>query len=269
MTVERSNIRLIDPEELEKKSESVPVETPIPEVNTWVIDDLPSRSVFYNGKTLIGRPLTVLEVKKITSITADNVDEIIDGVLKSAVSGIDINDICVGDKLYILYWLRAQTFINDGFRVPYTCDICEKQSTYHFTVANMEQNYLNPEFNMSWLTFTNPLDNKIISYYPRTINDENKARYFFGKMSKSIPLDIDLLNIAIQIKTIDNNPVNLTEAYNYLLKDSQNFSILASYMSRTEFSISPYFTITCDECGEHGHTAISFRPEFLFPTYRV
>jgi hypothetical protein len=238
------------------------------DVNVWEIKGLPSRGVFYQFP-LTGRPLTVLEVKRTTSISSDNIDEIIDTILASAVSGINVDDILVDDKLYILYWLRAQTFINDGFDIPYTCPTCKASAPYHFSVNNIEQNYLAEDFEFSQLEFINPLDNAKIKYHPRTIGDEKKVKYFINKMKNIANLDIDLLNIAIQISEINGEHVFLENAYNYLIKDSQNFAVLLSNMNTCSCGIAELFTVKCSNCKEAGFVPITFQSSFMLPTYNA
>ena len=256
--------RLIDPEDNLSIAPS-PEVIAQPLVNTWQITDLPSRGLFY-ANTISGRPLEVLEVKRTTTITAENVDEIIDSILASVISGISPQNICVNDKLYILYWLRAQTFINDGFKVPYYCPHCKKIETYHFKISDMEQNFIAEDFDMSTFTFINPLDNRTITFLPRTIGDEQQVKYFIQNM-KNTKLDQDILNIAIQIKTINGEPAKLEDSYNYLLSDPQSFAVVATYMSKAEFGLADNFKVTCSSCKEAGEVPISFQSNFMLPTY--
>ena len=83
------------------------------EDNFFPIDDLPSRYKLYpEGTKIFGRTLKVSEVKKLTTMNENNFNVILKDILTATLRGIDIEDICVADKVYIIFWLRANTFKN-------------------------------------------------------------------------------------------------------------------------------------------------------------
>ena len=93
------------------------------------IVDLPSRYKLYpKGTKIFGRPLRVLEVKQLSQMGEDNSGTVINSVLKSATVGFNVNELLVSDKVYILFWLRANTYRDSGYRVDFECLKCGKES---------------------------------------------------------------------------------------------------------------------------------------------
>jgi hypothetical protein len=73
--------------------------------NYWAINGLPSNYLLYpKGTQILGRPLKVLEVKKLSSINEENADFIINDILKRTIKGINIDNLLVADKLFIILW---------------------------------------------------------------------------------------------------------------------------------------------------------------------
>jgi hypothetical protein len=102
-----------------------------PKENVFFIEDLPSKYKLYpEGTKLYGRPLNVREVKKLSALNEHNFDIIIKEVLSTAITGYPISDILSGDKLYLIFWLRANTYKDARFVTPFICDECGKQSEY-------------------------------------------------------------------------------------------------------------------------------------------
>ena len=70
--------------------------------NYWPIENLPSKYKLYPpGTKLYARPLKVLEVKMLSSLTNENFHHIITEVLKKTVKGIEVENLLVADKLFI------------------------------------------------------------------------------------------------------------------------------------------------------------------------
>ncbi len=75
--------------------------------NFYRIDGLPSLGKLYPEETVIeGRPLRVLEVKKLTTLSEENANYVINDVIRNCIMGINLDDLLVADKLYIVFWLR-------------------------------------------------------------------------------------------------------------------------------------------------------------------
>jgi len=112
-------------------------------IDDWEIDDLPSKFKLYpEGTKIFGRRLNVKEVKKLAQMNSGNTEEVIQEVLSSAIKGIDIEDLYDDDKLYIILWLRANTYREPDYTVSFLCDKCNSISDYNFQLENLKINYL-------------------------------------------------------------------------------------------------------------------------------
>ena len=117
----------------ESVAKQVMVQDTKKEENYHEITDLPSKYRLYpKGTKIFARPLKVLEVKALASINEDNANYIINDTLSKTIQGITIDDLVVADKLYLVFWLRANTYRESGYVVDFYCRHCESESTYEF-----------------------------------------------------------------------------------------------------------------------------------------
>ncbi len=91
--------------------------------NYLPIEDLPSKYRLYpEGTKILARPLKVDEVKLLASMDENNYNFVMNDILKRTVKGIDVNDILVDDKHFIIFWLRANTYKNSGYELEFFCN---------------------------------------------------------------------------------------------------------------------------------------------------
>ena len=76
----------------------------------WLyVDHLPSEGKCYpKGTKILSRPLKVLELKYLATMTEDNADMVIDNVLKESVLGINYEDLVVADKIFLQLTKKEQ-----------------------------------------------------------------------------------------------------------------------------------------------------------------
>ena len=231
------------------------------------IDNLPSKYLCYSEKEIIyGRPLNIRELKKIANITQNTVTTAIDDVLRSATRGIALEEILVSDKLYILLWLRANTYPESGYSVPFVCPECDSQSTYDFKVDNIDINYIRED-----VTFEEPLElsngNFVVFKYPR-IKDEHRIEKFKNSVKKSFKkYDDDILNITMAIDTINGKNMTVMEMYDFVA-DTKIYSQIKGYAEDFNFGISSAINVKCNKCGGTTPTGLTFREDFIIPPYK-
>jgi hypothetical protein len=237
--------------------------------NYWPIKDLPSGYKLYAEGTMIyGRPLKVLEIKKLSSINAENYDYIINDVLKKAIKGINFEDIYLADKLYIILWLRANSYRDSSFQVNYTCNKCNNKSTFNFDVDNLEVQHLSPTYDPSKDIKLN--SGEVIKIKFLTIKD-SIAIERFKEINKEVigEIDDELLSIATMIQEINGSKGTPMEKYNFVLNLSpQDFSYISTYIDKIGMGIKPYMNINCEKCGGTAQLGITFQPDFFFPEYK-
>lgn len=236
--------------------------------NYWEVKDLPSGLRYYpDGTKIFARPLKVPEVKKIASMNEDNGDFVLNDILKRSVEGIDINDLYVADKIFIIFWLRANTYRDSGFVVKFICNKCEKKSEYHFEMDNLESQDLSKKFSPN-VDVTLP-SGFVVKYDYLRIRDELYIERFKEINSEALGgVDDELLAMSHMVKTINGEKKSLLEKYHWLIElDPGDYAYLKGYMEKYGMGIKPYVNVNCNECGGSAIVPIGFQEDFLIPTY--
>jgi len=238
-------------------------------VNYYTITNLPSRNRLYpEGTTILGRPLKVLDIKKLSSLNESNADFVINDILKRTIRGIALDDLYIADKLYLILWLRANSFRDSSYVVNFHCDKCDIDSTYHFEVENIDVQYLSNEYDPNkLLTLSN---SKKIGLKFLTVGDNVKIERF-KEMNKNAlsEFDPELLTIAEMITSINGEKKTLLEKYEYVLKlEPQDFSYIVSYVDKYGMGIKPILNVKCNKCGGVGQVPVTFQPDFFLPAYK-
>lgn len=235
------------------------------------ISGLPSDGKLYsNNVNIKGRPLKMIELKKLSTMTGDNSDSVMYDVLRSSIKGIEIDQILSPDKLYLIFWLRANTYREAGYSVDYFCKLCNKQSSYDFNLTNLQVKYLDKEFSTDKLKFT-LTNNDEISYHLMKISDEKLSNKFQKTYASILPnMNESDVNYAVQIDSINGEELELVEKYEYVVGlEPKLYSQLKGYMKRFEFGIKTELNVTCNKCGGISPVGVIFQEEFFIPDYKV
>ncbi len=261
-----------------KRGPQAPVQQVQPQAvsNYWPIDDLPSKTLLYpNGVKFLGRPLNVLEVKKLSSMNESNADFIVNETITKCIKteGLSVDDIAVSDKAFILYWLRANTYKNSGFMINYTCPHCEKEAEYKFSLDVLDTKYLDEKYvNLEPIEL--PESKQKIKVKHLTIKDESNIKNFIKSYQKSavIKLDSDLAYTCAQIDYVEGFEFrSLKDRYDFLMScHPSDYSYIESYIAHIAFGVRPYVEATCphEGCGLTSIQELFFRPEFFIPEHK-
>jgi hypothetical protein len=235
--------------------------------NMMFIDNLPSKYLKYpEGTKIYGRPFNIDELIKLSNINEITALTIIDDMIRATVKGINVNDILIGDKIYILLWLRANTYPESGYSVPFTCGKCQNESTYDFKVDNMDINYIREDFNVEDPVELPNKDFLVFKYL--TIGDEERIRKFKQSMTKSFTkYNDDILLMAAAISTINGEKKSLVEIYDYI-KDPKIYSQVKGYLNNFDFGVSNILNVKCNKCGGTAPVGITFQSDFFLPNYQ-
>jgi len=243
-------------------------------VNYWDIDDIPTKYRLYpEGTKLSARPLKVLEIKKLTSINEMNADSVVNDILRKCVRGIDINEIYSADKMYLLLWLRANSFRDNNYVVGYVCPLCNTESSYHFDINNIEIDYLSDNYDPNKLiTFSNGDEVKVKLLQ---IKDEIATTSFINRYSSLFEntndgIDDELLALSFMIEYVNGVEMDPLQKYNYILDmNPGDFAALTTRLQDTTVGIKQVMNVTCNECGGESQLGITFQPDFFLPRYQT
>lgn len=226
-------------------------------------DLLPSKGKFY-PQDLRVKKLSTIDIKNLSTLTADTLDGTMNSIIAHNVKGINVNDILVGDKFWFIFYLRNLTYNDYPFNIKYKCDNCGKYSIYKMQQKDVLVNYLKDDFNPEY-TLDN--EDKIEICFP-TIGTEVQCNQILKEPEKySINGEIDeqILNIACYIKTINGSKVSLMKAYDYVCNlDALSFTNFGNYMAEIDFGVKPYIEIECD-CKNKITVPVSLSPEYFMP----
>ena len=242
-------MKMVDPNE--KVNEIV-------DPNFWLIEDCPSKFKLYKDNKIYGRRLTVPEVKKLSEMNEENGNSVIRSILSNSIKGIAVDDIIVADKIYLIFWLRANTYREQGYETRFKCNLCKKEGEYEFTLEHLKVNYINDDFDKISRI---PIEKDIrISYCTIATYDE------MIKAKEIKDIDEDILDYAANVK-IEN--LGLMEKYKFIADlDPTDYCKLETYIKKYQIGVQNFIEIKCRNCGGMAQSGITFRTDFFIPQYK-
>ena len=236
--------------------------------NVWPIDNLPSQYRLYpEGTKLFGRPLKVLEIKSLSTLNEDNINFILNDVISRCVTGLKVEDITVADKLYIIFWLRANTYKESGYTIDFKCPDCGTKDKYEFQLDTLKIKYLSEKFNED---VERVLPSKrTVKIRQMRVSDEMRVEKFEKTNASSLQsFDSELLHIGALISEVDGKRTGLIEAYDFISKaDPDDYAYIVSYINNYDFGVDPETPVSCKKCGGQTNVSVTFRPSFFVPKY--
>ena len=236
--------------------------------NVWPIDNLPSQYKLYpEGTKILGRPLKVQEIKMLSTLNEDNVNFVLNDVLGRAITGIRVEDLIIADKLYIIFWLRANTYKDSSYKIDFKCPDCGTKDKYEFQLDALKIKYLSEKYNE---TEARQLPSgRTAKIKQMRISDEIRVANFEKANASSLQsFDTDFLHIAAVITEVDNKKVGIIEAYDFISKATpEDYAYIISYMNFYDLGVDPETPVSCKKCGGQTAVAVTFRPDFFVPKY--
>lgn len=232
----------------------------------YKIDGLPSKGKMYPEGTIIySRPLKILEVKQLSTINEENFNEIINSVLSKTVIGIEVEDLVVADKLFIIFWQRANTYKGDAFSIEHTCNLCNTKGEYNFEVSQLTIKDAPDDFDPDKeIELPSGVKMKVNQL---TVKTENIADKF---LKENPDADVDLVAISSVITEIngEEGPININYDKILNMQPADILSLINKY-NKIEISLEPTLKVACSNCGGQAETPVSFHGQFFLPEYRA
>lgn len=226
-------------------------------------DLLPSKGKYYPNDLYV-KKLSTVDIKNLSTLTADTIDGVMNSIIAHCVQGMNVNDILVGDKFWLIFYLRNLTYNDYPFLVKYHCDVCDKTALYKTTMKDVIVNYIKDDFNSTY-----EMDNgdTIEIGFPTIGNEVSKNQILKEPEKYTVNGEVDesLLNIACYVKSINGSKISIMKAYEYICElDALSFTNFGNYMADVDFGIKPYFEIPC-ECTNKVLVPLSLSPEYFMP----
>jgi len=221
---------------------------------------LPSRGKFYPGDLYV-KKLTTMNIKNLATIDEKNIQGIINGVIQSCLFGVDVNKVLVGDKIWLIFYLRSFTYNDIPFKLRGECTKCNTIANYEYCLSNLEVSYLDKdlpdEFEIG--------EDKISIKFPTIQTEADTVKL---KTNDQIVEEIasDLLDLSTYVYKVNGKELSLMQAYKYICNmDAFSFSKLTNILTDYVFTAKPYAKFKCPVCGEDINLPISFIPQFFLP----
>mgnify|MGYP003289316020 CR=1 FL=1 len=224
---------------------------------------LPSKGLFY-PQEIKYKKLTTIDIKNLSTVNSDTLDGVMNSVLSRNIININVNDIFVGDKIWLIFFLRSVTYNDYPYAIRYKCDNCGNSSIFNMRFNDLTIDYLKEDFNYSY-----KMDNNdVIEITFPTVGNEISCNQIIQEPEKYTMdgiIDEELLNIACYIKSVNGTKLSIMKAYDYITNlDGISFTNFSNYMSDVNFGVKPYININC-ECGGTTIVPLTFTSDYFMP----
>jgi hypothetical protein len=246
--------------ELEKKED----------IGYFTVTGYPTAGKLYPEGTVIkARPLKVIEVKMLSQMDEETADDVVNDILRRALIGIDVDNIYAVDKLYFVFWLRANTYKDSGFEVEFKCPLCKKMSTYNYSIDTLKVRTFDDE---SLSAFENefklPKSDLKMKLKLLTVADEQENKKFIRDNEKSLMnFDAQVLTVCKMIDTINGEKKGMIEKYMYVTEEitAGDYAYIESLIQDRTAGCEPTINVKCNECGGSTESVLPFQPSFFLP----
>lgn len=235
------------------------------------IKGLPSGNAFYKNSLgmpikLRGQPLKVKDILSLNVAKSSGEFEIIDNIIQRRIKGVSVNDLLEMDRLYIMAWLREQSFIRTPLKVNYfKCSECGHQnrdvtiSIKDFIIYSLQSGTKDPKFDLPVSQQRVELKYERHGDVKRVINyiKENES---FREITDS---DAYLFRIASMLKG-----KSIESGIEFLEKlCPEDFAAINTVVNSMETGITNIAKVKCgkEECQHENLIRIPFSGDFYLP----
>lgn len=232
---------------LEKLLEHVPAETE-------QIVNLPSESRFYNGITQVSiKPMTFEHEKNVVANLKKDIDPI-NTLLADCVKGINVSELLIFDKVYLLMKLRQISY-GDEYKFKIECPKCTRESDVEMSLNDMIINKLPEDLTDPREIILPVSKRKIKLRFPRVkdevyLNTTELVNENFYRFVKSVEGIDDVLLINRFVKKLP-------------LKDAKT---IIHEMMRPDLGLDPKVSFECPACKKETVVSIPITSNFFSVT---
>jgi len=236
--------------------------------------ELPSRGLLYgealpDGKVLIS-PMTTADEKLLAGGTGDRV-ALIDTLLerKLVPCGVPYDDFLVGDKIYMLLFLRSITYGTDyTFKVK--CKGCNNFSAVTIQVPDGFHVKRLTEGDVEPFEVELPFSKRKVSLRLMRVRDEKEVQRYLkrnsGKLSKEQGDPTYILRLSKHIVAIDGKDVSPVDALSFCEEMHGGDSVtIANTIDEHDPGVDLRIEQNCSICGFSSEEIMPFTNEFFRP----
>ena len=220
---------------------------------------LPSLGKLYKTKLedITLRTLKGRDEKLLAEMNVDNIDKRYSLLLKNVLTGIDPNELTLGDRAWIILWLRANSF-SPIIPVNLVCGTCYQDISLDVNITDinvkeLDQNYQEPiEVKLSESTVKLRIlriaDEIKIAEWEKRLGASEAYMY---RWALSIVNDKDVQERIIWLENQDSRDIQKIRMF-------QDDHAHGPELDNVKY--------VCPKCGSEGVMTLPFRPNFLIPT---
>lgn len=221
--------------------------------------EFPSRGSFYDTDIYI-RKMSIQHITDLSVMTKDTETNVINHILNECVHGIDYPKICLGDRIWLLYKLRFNTF-KSQFKMKFDCDVCTMTTWSGVKLSDLVVYYYNPNFEKSVKL---PNNDVITIKYP-TIGTDLQIKKKMNDPNVIGGIHYVLMSIASHIDTINSKKIGLFESYEYVNNlDPDTYEAFVNFLLTVKFGCTGKVKHTC-QCGNTGFYDLDLSSDFFIP----
>jgi hypothetical protein len=271
--------------------------------NYYAIDNstLPSRGIYYKN-TIYLRNFSVIEIKRLATVTEDSAEEIINEIMGRIVKGVQYDKLLSVDKTAILFYIRTNTFPDPDFKINFECVnkvdkkdeygnyvineetkervkvTCGAEGKLHFTGADLTIKRFDDDFDPINDLKIAMENGDVITWRFPIVQDEKDLE---GAIEDAITalkeagiedydIDKDILNQCYLTTSINNRQLSLPEVFLYItqMATPRDFiKFVKEVNNKFDIGVDTMIKTKCEKCGGSVSVPVIFSPEFFFPEY--
>lgn len=222
---------------------------------------LPSRGKFY-PETIYVKKLNTMAIRNLSTLTQENVNNVINNIIGQCVFGIDSSKILIGDKIWLIFYLRSYTFNDYPFTLRGECPECHNIAPYDYVLKRLDVTYLDKDV-PEVIELSN--GDKIKLKFP-TLSTEVAMNKIKTNDQIIMEINPELLELSSYIGNINGKNNSLLQGYEYVINmDANIFAEFANELSEYVFSAKPYAIFNCKNCNAEMRLQMAFVPSFFMP----
>lgn len=225
---------------------------------------LPSKGICYDGAQVYVSPLTSKNLKDLNTMREETANATLNNVLAERIHGIDFHKILQGDKIWLMFMIRAVTYDDYPIFIKYNCPDCKHAGVYQMRINDVPVNHVKDDFDFKLKL---PKSGDILTLRYPDISNETKAERVKSDTQIIEAVDPELVDVGTYIAEVNGNKLTTMESYKYVKNmNALDFTTFSNFMIENNIGVNPTTDIVCD-CGKIIQKRIGFTPDFFMPKF--
>lgn len=220
------------------------------EVETFV--DVPSKSKFYNGAKIKIRPMT-FEDEKSMVMAKKNKSDVINVLLSRCVQGVNVQDLLLVDKLYLILKLREISY-GDSYSATVNCMKCSGENRLTFSLSDLPVQELDDSIQEE-TEIELPVTKVKLKIRIPTISDEKYLNTDTGLFD-------NLWRFVISINGLED-PVVIAKVLEDKRMPLKDIHAISDLVSLKDFGVQTTVRFDCDKCSQPNIIGLPIGPDFF------